>query len=52
MLYGRFPIHGEMSENCWKNPQKRARWYEERRIMYVGVTRAKSKLVLLADENL
>ena len=52
MLYGNFPVHGEMPESCWRNYQKRVRWYEERRIMYVGVTRAKSRLVLLSDENL
>ena len=51
MLYGNFPVHGEMPESCWRNYQKRVRWYEERRIMYVGVTRAKSRLVLLSDEN-
>ena len=51
MLYGKFPVHGEMPESAWKNFEKRRRWYEERRIMYVGVTRAKTKLVLLSDEN-
>lgn len=51
LLYGNFPVNGVMTQNTWRNPNKRKRWYEERRVMYVGVTRAKTKLVLLSDAN-
>lgn len=52
LLYGNFPIHGEMPESAYRNVQRRKRFYEERRIMYVGVTRTKNKLVLLSDANI
>lgn len=51
LLYGNFPVHGEMPESAYRNAQRRQRFYEERRIMYVGVTRTKNKLVLLSDAN-
>lgn len=51
LLYGNFPVHGEMPESAYNNMKRRLRYYEERRIMYVGVTRAKQKIVLLSDAN-
>lgn len=52
MLYGKFPVHNEMPLYCRKNHQRMENWYEERRVMYVGVTRAKQKLILLSDDNM
>ena len=51
LLYGDFPIYGEMPISCIDNRQKMLNWYEERRIMYVGITRARNKIVILSDLN-
>lgn len=51
LLYGDFPIYGEMPISCIDNRQKMLNWYEERRIMYVGITRAKNSIVILSNEN-
>jgi len=51
LMYGNFPVHGQMSYSCQRNHAKRLRWYEERRIMYVGVTRAKNRIIILSNKN-
>lgn len=45
LLYGNFPV--KMEKSGCEDPRKRERKFEERRIMYVGVTRAKNRIVVL-----
>lgn len=51
LMYGNFPVHGEMPVSAYQNRKRKLAWYEERRIMYVGITRAKQKIILLSDAN-
>lgn len=49
LMYGHFPVRDEPSWSILENFAKLSRWYEERRIMYVGTSRAKDKLIILTD---